>query len=173
MDTDIFSSISSTWSSFTQSNFLYYVKIISALASTILFIDIILLLNRRIKTDWRISLYGTPYYPRIKKSLYVPRWEAIREKLEEKSIASGKVALVEADKLLDEALNLMGKVGQDTAEKLAAVKPGQMVGIDDVREVHKLSLAIREDPTYEAGWEEIRTALAAYERIFRGLGMID
>lgn len=172
MDTDIFSAISSAYQSFLESNFLFYVKIISAFVSILLFIDIILLLNRRIKTDWRISLYGSPA-ARFKKSLYNPKWEAIKKRLEEKSVASGKLAVIEADKLLNEALGIMGIAGIDLTEKLDAVKPGRIVGIADVKVAHSLSLKIKEDPTYETGLDEIRTAIATYERVFRGIGMID
>ncbi len=172
MDTDITTVIANAFQTFLKSNFLYYVKIISAFISVILFIDIILLMNRRIRTDLRISFFGTPA-ARFKKSKYNPRWEAVKKRLEEKSVASGKLAVIEADKLLGEALDTMKKTGKDTSEKLEAVKPGQMVGLPDVKEAHALVQSVREDPTFEVDLEKIKTAIASYERVFRGIGMID
>ncbi len=172
MDIDIFNFFSSAYNAFSQSNFFYYLKIFSAFVSVILFIDIILLLSKRIRVDWRVAFYGTPVM-RFKKSKYNPRWETIKKRLEEGSVASGKVAIVEADKMLDEALGKLGYVGRDTAEKVSAIKPGQLVGIDEVREIRQYYHKIVEDPTHEIGLDGIKKAVAAYERLFRGIELID
>jgi len=116
--------------------------------------------------------YGTPVM-RFKKAKYNPRWEAIKKRLEEGSIASGKIAIVEADKMLNEALGKLGYAGKDTAEKVSTIKPGQLVGIDDVREIQHFFHQIVKDPTHEIGMDEIKKAVATYERVFRGIEMID
>lgn len=172
MDTDTFNGIVSTYQAFLASNFFLYLKILSAFVSTILLIDIVLLMSKRIRTDIRFALYGTPSM-RFKKSKYVPRWDSVQERIDEKSIASGKLAVIEADNLLNEALGKMGYAGKNTDEKISKVKPGQLVGIDDVRNIHHLHRMILEDPTHETSLEEIRNAVDAYERVLRGVGMID
>jgi len=173
MDPDsILNNIASAYQAFLSSSFLFYVKLISAFASIILFIDIILLFSKRIRTDLRFALYGTPAM-RFNKSKYAPLWDAIQERLKEGSIASGKLAVIEADRLLDEALGKMGYAGKNTEEKISKVKPGQLVGIDDVRNIHALHRNILEDPTHETNLAEIKAAIDAYERVLRGVGMID
>lgn len=170
MDVDIINSF--FLGAFFKSNFFFYVKVFSAFVSILLFIDIILLLSKRIRTDWRIAFYGTPVM-RFKKAKYNPRWEAIKKRLKEGSAASGKIAIVEADKMLDEALGKLGYVGKDTAEKVSAIKPGHLVGIDEVREIRQFYHQIVEDPTHEIGMDEIKKAIAVYERVFRGIELID
>lgn len=172
MEIDILNGISSAYSAFLASSFFFYLKIIAAFVSVLLFIDIILLFSKRIRTDIRFALYGTPAM-RFNKSKYIPRWDSIQRRLTEGSVASGKMAVVEADKMLDEALGKLGYAGKNTEEKINAVKPGQLVGIDDVREIHSLHQHIMEDPTHEASLDEMKNALAAYERVLRGVGMIE
>lgn len=172
MDINILDIFSVAYTAFVNSAFFFYLKIFSAFVSTILLIDIILLFSKRIRTDLRWALYGTPTM-RFNKPTYIPRWDAIRERLAEGSIASGKLAIIEADKMMDEALGKLGYAGKNTEEKISKVKPGQLVGIDDVRNIHALHQSILEDPTHEASFEEIKTAIDAYERLLRGVGMIE
>jgi len=172
MDFDIISFFSSAYDAFSKSNFFFYLKIFSAFVSILLINDIILILSKRIRTDWRIVFYGTPVM-RFKKSKYNPRWESIRRRVEEGSVASGKIAIVEADKMLDEALGKLGYAGKDTAEKISTIRPGQLVGIDEVREIRQFYHRIIEDPTHEIGMDGIKAAIAAYERFFRGIELID
>ena len=44
----------------------------------------------------------------IQKIKIYSSWEAIERRLEEGSVASGKLAVIEADKMLDEALGITG-----------------------------------------------------------------
>ena len=171
MEADIISIISNAYQSFLKSDFFYYLKILSAFVSILLFIDIILLLSKRVRTDLRVALYGAAGV-RFKKAKYNPRWEAIERRLEEGSVASGKMALIEADKMLDEALGILGYAGKDTTEKIGNIKPGQLVGIAEVRNIHEFYRRIVDDPSYDASLDEIKAALSAYERLFRGVGMI-
>ncbi|MDI6777581.1 MAG: hypothetical protein QMD77_00135 [Patescibacteria group bacterium] len=172
MEIDIATPFFSAWNAFSQSNFFFYVKIIAGFATAVLLVANILLLSKRVRTDMRIALYGSGV-PRLKKSKFIPVWESVKRRLDEKSVASGKVAIIEADKILDEVLGKLGYAGKNTEEKISNIKPGQLVGIDDMREVHALNDKIIKDPAYEISMEEIKTALLAYERIFRGLNIIE
>lgn len=172
MELDIGSIFSSIWAAFSQSNFFFYVKVVAGFVTAVLLIANILLLSRRMRTDIRVALYGTGA-PRFKKSKYVSRWESIKRRLEDKSMASGKLALVEADKMLDEILGKLGYSGKDAGEKVKSIKPGQLVGIEDMRETQVLHKKIIEDPTYETSLEELKVALQVYGRVFRGLEVIE
>jgi hypothetical protein len=164
--------LSLTYNSFLQSTFFFYLKIFSAFVSVLLLIDVILLLSKRVRTDVMIALYGMPT-SRFKKSKYIPRWEAVMSRLATGSVAGGKIAIIEADKMLDEVLGKLGFSGKNTKEKIENVKSGQLVGIEDLREARGLYHNIMEDPAHEASLEEIKTALSDYERFFRGIELID
>lgn len=171
MEPDVGSIFSSFWSAFSQSNFFFWVKIVAAFAIAVLLVADILLLSKRMRTDLRAALYGS-VVPRLKKSRYASRWEDVKGRLDEGSIASGKMALVEADRMLDEVLGKLGYAGKDAEEKAQNVKPGQLVGIENIKETQILRNRIIEDPAYQASLEEIKAALEVYERVFRGLEIL-
>jgi hypothetical protein len=172
MNVDIFSAVSLAYNGFLQSDFFYYFKIFSAFVSILLFIDVVLLLSKRVGTDLRIALYGMPT-SRFKKAKYIPRWEAIESRLAAGSVAGGKIAIIEADKILDEALGKLGFIGKNASEKIASVKAGQLVGVEELRNTRTLYHKIMEDPGHEASLEEIKSALSMYKRFFQGIELID
>ncbi|HBB36645.1 MAG: hypothetical protein UX02_C0001G0009 [Candidatus Moranbacteria bacterium GW2011_GWC1_45_18] len=172
MDVDIFGALSSAYNDFLQSTFFYYLKIFSAFVSVLLFIDVVLLLSKRARTDIMIALYGMPT-SRFKKAKYIPRWESVKNRLASGSVSSGKIAIIEADKMLNEALEKFGFSGKDADEKIGKIKPGQLVGIEEIRNARILFHKIMEDPGYESSLEELKSALEMYERFFRGVEMID
>jgi len=172
MEPAIGSNFSSFWTAFSQSNFFFWVKIVAGFAVAVLLVADILLLSKRMRTDLRAALYGSVVH-RLKKSGYASNWENIERMLAEGSIASGKIAFVEADRMLDEVLGKLGYTGKDAEEKVQSVKPGQLAGIEDIRETQALHNKIIEDPSYKASLEEIRAALEVYERVFRGLEIIN
>jgi len=172
MDINIISIISSAYAAFLQSAFFFYLKIFSAIVSFLLFIDIILLFSKRIRTDLRMVIYGSPVM-RFKKSVYNVRWQATKGRLEEGSVASSKIALIEADKMLNEALGKLGYIGKDTEEKISHIGRGQLVAVDELKQVAELHRTILDDPTHETSLEELRSALGVYERVFKGIELID
>jgi hypothetical protein len=168
---DIGSIFSSIWNAPGQSDFFFWIKVVAGFVTAVLLIANILLLSKRIRTDVRTALYGVGA-PRVKKSKYAPRWERIRNRLDEKSLASAKLALIEADKILDEVLGKLGYAGSDTVEKVSNIKTSQLVGIEGLREVQTLHRRIIDDHAHETDIEELRAAVLVYERVLKGLEII-
>jgi hypothetical protein len=172
MDTGIIDIFSSTWTAFLASSFFFYLKVFAGFVTAVLLIADILLLSKRIRGDVKIAVYGAKV-PSLKKSVYVKRWESIKNRIEEGSISSAKMAVIEADKMLSEVLEKVGYKGKDTAEKIAAVKPGQLIGIEDVVESHNTFKRIIQNHTLEISHEELHQVLAGYEKVFQGLELLD
>ncbi len=168
MDVNIFSILSSLWSSFVSSSFFYYLKIVAGFVTAILLIADILLISKRARTDVKVAIYGANV-PKFKKEKYRERWANIMKRVEEEGISGGKIALVEADRMFDEVLEQAGYKGKDVAEKLSQVPPGHLIGVNEVTLAHEISEKILFDPAYEIDQDEIREHLIAYERFFTGL----
>lgn len=172
MDTGILNMISSLWSGFLASSFFFYFKLFAGIITVILLIADILLISKRIQGDVKIAVYGAKV-PSLKKSVYVKKWESIKNRIEEGSVSSAKMAIIEADKMLGEVLEKVGYKGKDTAEKIAAVKPGQLIGIEEVSASHEVFKNIVQNHAFEMEHEELHRVLAAYEKVFRGLELLD
>jgi hypothetical protein len=156
------------WLDFSQSSFFFYLKIFAAFITAILLIADILLLSKRVRTDVTVAIYGANV-PKFKKEKYRERWGNIMKRVEEEGISGGKFALIEADRLLGEVLEKVGYKGKDVAEKLGQIPEGHLIGVSEAVAAHNISDQILLDPAHELGLDEIKEALAGYEKFFSGL----
>jgi hypothetical protein len=172
MDINIFSIFSSAYHAFVASSFFHFIKILAAFIIAILLIADILLISKRIQGDWKVAFYGAKV-PGLKKSKYMERWETIRKNVELGNISNAKIAIIEADQMFGETLEKIGYKGKDTGEKIAAVKPGQLIGLEEVIQSHDIFKKVVRNSGHEIDVEEIQEALAGYEKVFRGLELLD
>ena len=138
----------------------------------ILLIADILLISKRIRGDIKVIAYGAKI-PSLKKSKYAERWEAVKKRIEEGSVSSGKMAVIEADNMLGEVLKEIGYSGKDTNERISQVKAGQLAGIEELTEARRIYKGISEDPSYKIGVDKIKETIGAYEKVFRGLELLE
>jgi hypothetical protein len=172
MEINIFAIVKQIWDAFTASTFFGVLKVVGAFAFIILLIADILLLSKRLQRDVKVAVYGSSA-PKLKKSKYEKRWEGIKKNVLEGGVSGGKIAVIEADKMMNEILEKIGHKGKDAGEKIASVKPGQLIGAEEAAAAHELSRKIAEDPSFQVGTEELQGAIDGYEKVFRGLEVLD
>lgn len=172
MDINIFAIFQSLFNGFANSSFFSFIKILAGFIIAILLIADILLISKRIRGDWKIVFYGAKV-PDLKKSKYTERWESIKENVESGDIAKAKIAMIEADQMFGETLEKIGYKGKDTGERIEAVKPGQLIGLEEVKFSHEIFKKIVRNSGYEISSEDLQGALEGYEKVFRGLELLD
>ncbi|MCX6766533.1 MAG: hypothetical protein NT170_01985 [Candidatus Moranbacteria bacterium] len=172
MDIDIFAIFQSLFNGFANSSFFAFIKILAGFIIAILLIADILLLSKRIRGDWKIVFHGAKV-PDLKKSKYIERWESIKSNAESGDESKEKIAMIEADQMLGETLEKIGYKGKDTGERIAAVKPGQLIGLEEVKASRVVFKKIVRDSGHEISSPEIQAALEGYEKVFRGLELLD
>lgn len=172
MDINIFSIIQSIYNALLTSSFFHFLKSFGAFAFAILLIANILLLSKRLQGDWKVAFYGAKV-PGLKKSKYTEQWEHINSDVASGDMAKAKIAMIEADQMFSETLEKIGYKGKDTAEKIALVKPGQMIGLEEAKQAHEVFKKVVRNAKYEVDISEIQTALGGYEKVFRGLELLD
>lgn len=172
MDINIFAIVQSLFKAFIASPFFQFIKILSAFVIAILLIANILLLSKRIRGDWKVAFYGAKV-PDLKKSKYTERWEKIKADAESDDLSKVKIAVIQADQMFGETLEKIGYKGKDTGEKIEAVKPGQLIGLKEAVQAHEVFKKIVKNSGHEIGSDEIQKALEGYEKVFRGLELLD
>lgn len=101
------------------------------------------------------------------------RWEIIQKRVADMSPESWRVAVIEADILLDETLTNAGFVGQSIGEKLKTANPQSFTTLQDAWSAHKVRNEIA-----HVGSDFILTKKVAqetitrFERVFREFGVI-
>ena len=101
------------------------------------------------------------------------RWDNIQQKVTEDSPESWRIAIIEADILLDETLTNAGYVGHSIGDKLKSANPESFTTVQSAWEAHKVRNEIA-----HVGSDFILTKKSAqdtvlhFERVFREFGVI-
>jgi len=99
------------------------------------------------------------------------QWQGLMKKLDLPSEAEWKLAVIEAENILDESLQRMGFLGETFGERLKQIRPDQLKNLDQVWEAHKIRNNIVHDPDYRLSLEQAKKALEIYEKALRSLGV--
>jgi hypothetical protein len=101
------------------------------------------------------------------------RWEGIQTRIAENNPEAWRLAIIEADILLDETLTNAGYVGKSIGEKLKTANPISFTTVQDAWEAHKVRNEIA-----HAGSDFVLTkrvaqeTLVRFERVFHEFGII-
>lgn len=135
---------------------------------------IALIIKMNLFSDKRYSIKGF-LKPRTgaKADKYVKELDRIRERLERQSEVEDRLAIIEADRLLDGALKDIGYSGKSLAERLQNLKPWHIGNIQDVWDAHKLRNRIVHEPGARLSHYDAETAVKIYEKALKDLGLIE
>ena len=100
------------------------------------------------------------------------QWGKIAERLETGLETEYKLAIIEADDMMDASLKRMGYDGQTLEKKLEKLTLATLPNIQQLYEVHQLRNNVVHDPDYQLSLEEAKKALDAYNQALRDLQIL-
>lgn len=100
------------------------------------------------------------------------RWQKIKRRLETGSESDCKLAVIEADNMLDSSLRRMGFYGQSLEEKLDKLSPATLPNLEDIHQVHQLRNSIVHNPDQPLSVEDAKRAIESYEKAFTDLQIL-
>ncbi len=102
-----------------------------------------------------------------------PRWEKALQDLFSPSAGDWKLAIIEADAMLDSLLDQLGYHGENLGEKLKSVDKEKFQSLSNAWEAHIVRNRIaHEGSLFELSAHEAKRVIALYEVIFREFGYI-
>ncbi len=99
----------------------------------------------------------------------VKAWAKITSRLETGLESEYKLAVIEADSILDNILNRMGFGGEALGERLNKLTVATLPNCEQVREAHKIRNNIVHDPSYRLDLDEAKRVLGVYQQALRDL----
>lgn len=99
-------------------------------------------------------------------------WNKITNRLSTGVESEAKMAIIEADDLLDASLKRMGYTGQTLEEKLSKLTSATVSNLGEVYAAHKVRDNIVHNPDFRLSQEEAKTALDAYQEAFNSLQIL-
>lgn len=101
------------------------------------------------------------------------RWDSIQQKVTQNSPESWKIAIIEADIMLDEILTNAGYVGQSLGEKLKSANPQSFTTVQDAWEAHKVRNEIAHTGSdFVLTQKSAQDTIVRFERVFQEFGVI-
>lgn len=102
---------------------------------------------------------------------YRSNWMSVEQGLERDNTASYYKAIMDADKLVDQALKEKGFKGQSMGERLKSAKDS-LPHRNDIWTAHKLRNQIAHEPNFKIDYMAARRALAQFKQTLKDLGAI-
>jgi len=109
----------------------------------------------------------------LPKKRSIKAWRKIQKHFFAGNDEELKLALIEADKVLDEALKHAGFRGENIGDRLKNLDESKLPNIQDVWEAHKLRNRLVHETDFRLDRNTAERALAIYEQTFRDLGLLD
>jgi hypothetical protein len=154
---------------FTGGQYLFYFKLFLVFISvfgTFLIIDFLyrLFTVRKEEQAWELEqfLKNIP-----EKENENNRWREVERLLDSDNESDWKLAIVEADKMLDELLVVLGYQGVSLGDRLLAVEKGDMLSLDDAWEAHKYRNKIAHEPGFQVAEREAKRIVGMYKKVFQ------
>ncbi len=102
------------------------------------------------------------------------RWVQIEKYMTSPNSSDWKIAILEADNMLDDILERVGYTGKTLGERLKGVTPSDLPYLDELWYAHKLRNAIAHKGTiYEITQSDADQAIDTYYRSFKALGYLE
>lgn len=84
-----------------------------------------------------------------------------------------KLALIESDALLDEALRLAGFRGTDLGDRLKKITSAQITNLNEIWEAHKLRNRLVHEAGFKLNRDIAERALTVYKKTLQDIGILD
>jgi hypothetical protein len=153
-----------------------FVKFILGIYAAVIFADIVLLLFQRgLGGDLRDTLLGMDIPPELvtKKGKLRRKWDLIREKIKKDDESMNKVAIIEADNIIDDLIKRMKYKGENMGERLAGITPGQIENIKELQKAHEIRNRIIHEENFKLNKEQVEEVMGYYENFLRDFEVLN
>ncbi len=157
-----------------SASFLLTVKIVSSIISLVLAFGIVWLVMKMRLVSVRVeNLEDMMSMAQVDRKRVLRGWLQVQERLQKGDEANIRLAIIEADKLLDTVLKRMGYAGETMADRLKSITPAQLRTINELWTAHKVRNNIVHDPDFVLTSRDALEMMGIYERVFREMNLID
>lgn len=123
--------------------------------------------------EWLFATNPTPpKASEASKAGIIKQWEGIEARMSTNDEAQWKLAILEADGMMDEIIKDMGFRGETMGERMKGIIPSEFPDLDNAWRVHKVRNYIAHSPDYTLKRPVAEATIDIYRRIFRELKVL-
>ena len=160
------------WKTESFAPLLTWYKVFAGIISALLFCGLVYVAYRMIIVGTEVSQRERDAKKGAKRessvSIETQRWARIMEKINSENEADWKVAILEADAILEDIVGTMNLAGLSMGDKLKNVEPSDFLTLESAWEAHKTRNAIAHDiDGVPLSRREAQRVIALYEKVLR------
>jgi hypothetical protein len=154
---------------FYNSFYFSVIKFFIGIYVIVLIVDLVLLLMQRsLGSDLRETILGINIPRELaskggKKKL-VKKWSKIKLRLDTGEESQYKVAIIEADDLVDNLVMRMGYAGENMTDRLDGVPAGQLEHLEELKQAHEIRNRIIHEDRFILDKKTAEDTLALFEK---------
>jgi hypothetical protein len=141
----------------------------AALAAFIVFIVI---QRRALKAGLAVPASDATQAAAVPAGVLRGRWDSVVQHLDSPREAEWKIAVIEADTIVDDALARAGFPGATFGDRLSNIQPGALLSLDGVWWAHKIRNRLAHESDYFLRYTEARQAVGYYEAALSELQLL-
>lgn len=169
-------SLESIWSG----SFLYFwqesVRLYITILNVLLSLFILYILIRIWPLRYKMKLFHWVRKPKAKKfykdKKFIRQWNKVINRLSKPTPESLRIAVIDADSLVDVFLKKAGYMGEHMADRLSRIIPSGVKSLSGVWDAHLLRNSLVHIPGSTVSVSEAKTAVKAFEKFLKELGAI-
>ena len=151
----------------------FVIKICLGIFTIILFFDVMaLIIKSRPSAMIKEAMKDTGFEKLIKKEKFQEKWKFVKDKLELKDENNLKLAVIEADLLLDEELENLKFIGETASERLENTASNTFSDLEKIKKAHQLRNNIVHESDFELSLEAAEDAIKVFEKAFKELELL-
>lgn len=139
-----------------------------------LFVSIIVVIIRSweyLSCEYHEKRWGADF-PKHKPRKLKKKWDALEKQMESHSESAGKLAIIEAGKIINDILDKAGYPGETMSERLDKITEAQISNIYDLRKASRLRNTIVHDMDVEISRHQTKEAFKIFEKTLEELEAI-
>ena len=150
-------------------NVKWWIRFILAILAGVLTFLVIILARKLVKLreEEKVELLSLTQKDFTVERVANDNWQKLIDYVESDNEANWKLAIIEADKILDELVKKMGYPGDDMGERLRAVEPSDFLTLEDAWEAHRIRNKIAHEAGFTFTKREAKRVLGLFEKVFR------
>ncbi|MDO8574531.1 MAG: hypothetical protein Q7R86_02800 [bacterium] len=108
----------------------------------------------------------------LRDAIFKERWNKIVKQFNPESAESSKLAIIDADKLVDDALKQIGLEGEHMADRLEQLSEDEVRSLPGIWRAHRLRNSIVHTPGFEVSPKTAEKAVEAYKSFLSEIGVL-
>jgi uncharacterized membrane protein len=101
------------------------------------------------------------------------RWQVVLDHVHSANPSDWRLAIIEADNILDEMVTRIGYKGENLGEKLKSVEPSDFLTLNEAWEAHKIRNKIaHEGLSFQIDHREAKRVISLFEKVFKEFNYI-